>query len=197
MNMSNSVQRCPWCGQDQAYQHYHDTVWGRPVYDSKELFAKLCLDGQQAGLSWLTILRKQANYYQAFAQFEPEQLALFSEQDCEALMTNPGIIRNRLKIKSIVNNAKAYLQLESQGVAFNDYLWSFVGGKTIINRFEQNEQVPSESVESRAMSKALKKVGFSFVGPTICYAFMQAVGMVNDHLSDCHVYQPCLELARK
>lgn len=195
--MSNTPKRCSWCGQDQAYQHYHDTVWGRPVYDAKELFAKLCLDGQQAGLSWLTILRKQANYYQAFAQFEPEKLALFSEQDCEDLMANSGIIRNRLKIKSIVNNAKAYLQLESQGLEFSDYLWSFVNGKTIINNFQYNEQIPTESAESRAMSKALKKAGFSFVGPTICYAFMQAVGMVNDHLSDCHVYQQCLELARK
>ncbi len=195
--MNNSIQRCPWCGQDEDYQHYHDNVWGRPVYDSKELFAKLCLDGQQAGLSWITILRKQANYYQAFAQFEPQQLALFNEQDCESLMDNPGIIRNRLKINSIVKNATAYLQLESQGLAFNDYLWSFVGGKTIINQFQHSEQIPTESAESQAMSKALKKAGFSFVGPTICYAFMQAVGMVNDHLSNCHVYQQCLELARK
>lgn len=193
----STLQRCPWCGSDPLYQQYHDKVWGRPVYDSVELFAKLCLDGQQAGLSWITILRKQQSYYQAFAQFQPDKIALFSQQDCQDLMENKGIVRNKLKINSIVKNAKAYLVIEQQGQPFSDYIWSFVGGKTMVNRYTNMLDIPTESAESQAMSKALKKAGFSFVGPTICYAFMQAVGMINDHLVDCHVYQECVDLAQR
>ncbi|UPW18134.1 DNA-3-methyladenine glycosylase I [Agarivorans sp. TSD2052] len=197
MTQSNTIVRCPWCGDNDDYQHYHDNTWGRPVMDSVELFAKLCLDGQQAGLSWITILRKQQNYYRAFAQFQPEKIALFQEQDCLRLMENPGIVRNKLKINAIVKNAKAYLAIEQQGQTFSDYIWSFVGGKTMVNRYASMQDIPTESAESQAMSKALKKAGFSFVGPTICYAFMQAVGMINDHLVDCHVYQECVDLAQR
>ncbi|MEE1675684.1 DNA-3-methyladenine glycosylase I [Agarivorans aestuarii] len=192
----STLQRCPWCGSDPLYQDYHDKVWGRPVYDSIELFAKLCLDGQQAGLSWITILRKQQSYYQAYAQFQPEKIALFTEQDCQRLMENTGIVRNKLKINSIVKNAKAYLAIEASGQAFNDYIWQFVGGKTIVNSYASLQEIPTESPESQAMSKALKKAGFSFVGPTICYAFMQAVGMLNDHITGCHIYQETVALAR-
>ncbi|WP_221075796.1 DNA-3-methyladenine glycosylase I [Agarivorans aestuarii] len=191
-----TLQRCPWCGSDQLYQQYHDKVWGRPVYDSVELFAKLCLDGQQAGLSWITILRKQQSYYQAYAQFQAEKIALFTEQDCQRLMENKGIVRNKLKINSIVKNAKAYLAIEASGQAFNQYIWQFVGGKTIVNSYANLQEIPTESPESQTMSKALKKAGFSFVGPTICYAFMQAVGMVNDHITGCHVYQETVAQAK-
>ncbi|WP_026959616.1 DNA-3-methyladenine glycosylase I [Aliagarivorans taiwanensis] len=183
--------RCPWCGSDPLYQEYHDTVWGRPNFDKYDLFAKLCLDGQQAGLSWITILRKQQSYYLAYADFQPEKIAQFSEQDVERLLQDPGVIRNRLKVQSIIKNAKGFLALEAQGIDFGEYLWSFVGGKPIVNQWQSMSQVPAETAESQAMSKALKKAGFSFVGPTICYAFMQAVGMVNDHLVDCHVYEAC------
>ncbi|GAB1623737.1 DNA-3-methyladenine glycosylase I [Agarivorans albus] len=190
-------QRCPWCGDDPFYQQYHDQVWGRPVYDAKDLFAKLCLDGQQAGLSWITILRKQQSYYQAYADFEPSEIAKFDQAKVEELLQNPGIIRNKLKVNSVIRNAKSYLAMQEQGVDFSEYLWSFVGGKPIQNSWTSMADIPTETAESQTMSKALKKAGFNFVGPTICYAFMQAVGMVNDHLVDCHVYQECLELGRR
>ena len=186
-------ERCSWCGQDPQYVDYHDKVWGRPVYDSKVLFEKLCLDGQQAGLSWITILRKQENYERAFANFEPSVIATFDEAKVEALMLDKGIVRNRLKINSIIKNAKAFLLYEQehgQG-AFADFLWAFVGGQPIQNSWSEMSQVPAETQESKAMSKQLKKLGFSFVGPTICYAFMQAVGMVNDHLVNCPAYLEC------
>ena len=166
---------------------------GRPVYDPKELFAKLCLDGQQAGLSWITILKKQQNYEQAFANFEPEIIATFDEAKVEELMLNPGIVRNRLKVNSIIKNAKGYLAYTADGKDFSAFLWSFVGGKPIANQITAMSQVPAQTPESEAMSKALKKLGFNFVGPTICYAFMQAVGMVNDHLVECISYQACVD----
>jgi len=184
------VKRCGWVSNDPLYQAYHDEVWGRPVYDSQELFAKLCLDGQQAGLSWITILKKQQNYEAAFANFDPKIIATFDEQKVEALLQNPGIVRNRLKVNSIIKNAKGYLAYVEHGNDFSTFLWSFVGGKPIVNHFTSLEQLPAQTPESEAMSKALKKLGFNFVGPTICYAFMQAVGMVNDHLVDCFCYHP-------
>ena len=193
--MENNVQRCPWCGTDPLYVHYHDTVWGRPEYNSQALFEKLCLDGQQAGLSWLTILRKQENYRQAYAGFDPEQLVRFDDSDVARLLDNPGIVRNRLKVRSILNNARSYLKLKAQGHAFSDFLWQFVDGQPIQNRWRLFEEVPTETAESRAMSRALKKAGFTFVGPTIVYAFMQATGMVNDHLIDCHVHEVCRRLS--
>ncbi|MBB1363184.1 DNA-3-methyladenine glycosylase I [Shewanella sp. SR44-4] len=182
------VNRCGWVSEDPLYQHYHDTVWGRPEFDAKQLFAKLCLDGQQAGLSWITILKKQQNYQQLFANFEPSIIAQYDQAKVEALMLEPGIVRNRLKINSIIRNAKAYLAFVEQGDDFSKFLWSFVDGEPRANNFSSSSQVPAQTPESEAMSKALKKLGFNFVGPTICYAFMQAVGMVNDHTTDCHCY---------
>lgn len=187
------TERCSWCGDDPQYVEYHDKVWGRPVYDAKVLFEKLCLDGQQAGLSWITILRKQANYEQAFANFEPSIVAEFDESKVEELMQNKGIVRNRLKVNSIIKNARAFLKYEQEhgDGSFAEFLWNFVGGQPIQNKWKNMDEVPAETDESKAMSKALKKLGFSFVGPTICYAFMQAVGMVNDHLVKCPAYKQC------
>jgi len=187
--------RCAWCGEEPIYVDYHDNVWGRPEYDSKELFEKLCLDGQQAGLSWITILKKRQGYLNAFANFDANEIKDFTEEDVERLMQDTGIIRNRLKINSIIKNAKAYLAYEEEHGkgSFSTFLWGFVGGKPKVNKFETMAEVPAETVESQAMSKALKKLGFNFVGPTICYAFMQAVGMVNDHLVSCPSYQACCE----
>ncbi|USD37608.1 MULTISPECIES: DNA-3-methyladenine glycosylase I [Ferrimonas] len=189
-------QRCSWCGTDPQYVEYHDTQWGRPVRDKRELFAKLCLDGQQAGLSWLIILRKTPHYFEVFEQFDPARIAEFDEARVELLLQDPGIVRNRLKVNSIIKNAKAYLALQQQGVDFSDYLWSFVGGQPIDNALKPGDAYPTRSVESDAMSKALKKAGFSFVGTTICYAFMQAVGMFNDHLVNCPSYRECQQLSQ-
>ena len=177
--------RCPWVTQDPQYIAYHDTQWGRPVTDSRELFEKLCLDGQQAGLSWLTILKRSDGYRRAFANFDPQQIARFGAEDVERLRQDSGIIRNRLKIESIIKNARAYLAMEAEGIDFATFLWSFVGGKVQINHWQSVSEAPTSSPESDAMSKALKQRGFNFVGTTICYAFMQAVGMVNDHQTTC------------
>lgn len=180
--------RCGWVNDDPRYQAYHDQEWGVPEHDSRALFEKLCLDGQQAGLSWFTILCKIPSYRAAFANFEPALIATFTEQDVDRLMTMPeaGIVRNRLKIRSIITNARAYLQMEQEGVNFSDWLWQFAGGSPVINHWSNLDEVPAYTPESRAMARALKKRGFSFVGDTICYAFMQATGMVNDHLLGCH-----------
>lgn len=186
-----SSQRCPWCGDASDYQAYHDHVWGRPVYDSRELFAKLCLDGQQAGLSWITILRKQAGYEEAFFSFDPVKLHSIQGPERDAFidtqMGNRKIVRNRLKIHSIFKNADGFVQLKQQGTEFSEFIWQFVDHQVVDRRPVTMRDIPTQNAESIAMSKALKKAGFTFVGPTICYAFMQAVGMVNDHLSDCHV----------
>lgn len=189
------MTRCGWCGQDPQYQAYHDTVWGRPERDSRELFKKLCLDGQQAGLSWITILRKQAAYEAAFYDFDPERMAQMSDEYLSRQMENTAIVRNRRKLESLRGNARAYLALETEPGAFSEYLWAFVDGVPVQNRWTTLAEVPTETEASRQMSKSLKKQGFSFVGPTICYAFMQAVGMVNDHLVDCHCYEPCRQLS--
>ena len=182
------LERCAWVNDDSRYQAYHDFEWGVPEYDSRALFEKLCLDGQQAGLSWFTILCKIPNYHAAFANFEPALIAQFSEQDVERLMADPevGIVRNRLKIRSIITNAHAYLLMEQEGINFSAWLWQFVGGKPVINHWPSAKEVPTSTLTSQLMAKALKKRGFSFVGETICYAFMQATGMVNDHLLSCH-----------
>ncbi|MFA3792884.1 DNA-3-methyladenine glycosylase I [Aliiglaciecola sp. SL4] len=184
-----NIKRCSWVGKDPIYQEYHDKVWGRPVTDPKELFAKLCLDGQQAGLSWITILKKQQNYEAAFHHFEPNKIVLMEDDDVERLMLDKGIVRNRLKIKSIINNAHAYLKMQQEGILFDDFIWSFVDHKVIKNHWKNASEVPNSTPESDLMAKALKKKGFSFVGTTICYAFMQAVGLVNDHTTNCHCYQ--------
>ena len=180
--------RCPWPGEDPLYVAYHDEEWGLPVYDDQALFAKLLLDGAQAGLSWITILRKRENYYAAFDQFDPKKIAAYDDVKIAQLLANPGIVRNRQKVNAFVRNAQAYLKLKAELGSFSDYLWNFVGGAPILHAWETGEQLPATSPESVAMSKDLKQRGFSFVGPTICYAFMQAVGMVNDHLVSCFRY---------
>ncbi len=195
--MNPSEKRCPWCGDDPLYVDYHDTIWGRPVADSRELFAKLCLDGQQAGLSWITILRKQAGYEAAFDDFDPERIARYDEARIRRLLENPGIVRNRRKVESIIGNARAFLSLAEAGEAFSRFLWQFVDGRPIINHWRSIDEVPARTPESEAMSRALRKQGFNFVGPTICYAFMQAVGMVNDHLVDCPQHGPCASAAEQ
>jgi DNA-3-methyladenine glycosylase I len=184
-------QRCPWCGNDALYQDYHDHVWGRPRYDSQDLFAKLCLDGQQAGLSWLTILKKEQSYYAAYDGFQPEKIIKYDQTKVDSLLQNPGVVRNKLKVQSIIRNAKGYIEIEKEHVSFAEFIWSFVEGKSIQHSCENMSEVPASSVESEAMSKALKQYGFNFVGPTICYAFMQAVGMVNDHLTNCPQWKEC------
>lgn len=199
--MKNVTQRndgrCPWCGDAPDYIEYHDRVWGRPVAERDELFEKLCLDGQQAGLSWLTILRKQSGYRQRFELFRPERLSAWDEEAIEAALLDPGIVRNRRKVEAIIGNARALLAMEEAGEDFSDFLWSFVNHQTIINEFQDVRDIPDETAESRAMSRALKKRSFRFVGPTICYAFMQAVGMVNDHLLGCPVREETLTLSRE
>jgi len=179
------TKRCPWCGEDPLYVKYHDTEWGIPEYNSKALFGKLILDGAQAGLSWITILRKRENYLKAFDGFDPVKMARYSDAKLERLLQDPGIVRNRLKVASARQNAQAYLRLKHRGVIFSEYLWGFVGGNPIQNHWKSMDEMPTTSPEAVAMSKALKKDGFNFVGPTIVYAFMQAVGMVNDHLTSC------------
>lgn len=191
---SNSkMQTCPWCGTDPIYVEYHDTEWGVPEYDNRALFEKLLLDGAQAGLSWITILKKREGYRRAYDQFNPEKMARYTDKKLERLMQDEGIVRNRLKIKSARQNAQAYLKIMKDGGPngekdFSEFLWGFVGGAPIQNAFRSMEDVPAFTSEAEAMSKALKKAGFNFVGPTIVYAFMQAVGMVNDHLISCPRY---------
>ena len=181
--------RCPWCGTDPLYVQYHDEEWGVPVYDDQVLFAKLILDGAQAGLSWITILRKRENYYRAFDNFDPVRMAAYDEAKLAALLADPGIVRNRLKIRAAVQNAQAYLRIQAEEGGFSDFLWQFVGGRPIQNNWRTLADFPAKTAESEAMSKALRRRGFNFVGPTICYAFMQAVGMVNDHTVDCFRYE--------
>lgn len=176
--------RCPW-PKSELDIHYHDTEWGLPCHDDQTLFEFIILEGAQAGLSWSTILRKRENYRDAFAGFDPAKVARFTPARCEKLLTNEGIIRNRLKVFGAVRNAKAFLKVQDEFGSFDSFIWSFVGGEPIANRWSSFKQVPAQTPESDAMSKALKRRGFTFVGSTICYAFMQATGMVNDHLTSC------------
>ncbi len=187
--------RCEWCGTDPLYVAYHDEEWGVPEFDDRQLFAKLILDGAQAGLSWITILRKRENYWAAFDGFDPEKIARYDEQKIAELLQNPGIVRNRLKVQSAVKNAQGFLQIMEEHGSFSDYLWQFVDGRPIQNPWRTLADFPAETAESQAMSKGLKSYGFNFVGPTICYAFMQAVGMVNDHVVDCFRDAECRALA--
>jgi DNA-3-methyladenine glycosylase I len=177
--------RCAWSLSDPLMQAYHDNEWGVPVRDDRVLFEFLILEGAQAGLSWSTILKRRESYREAFAGFDPEAVAKFGPRQVRALMENPGVIRNRLKIEGAVKNAKAFLEVGVEHGAFSAYMWSFVGGKPIVNRPRPGDPVRATSQESDAMSKALKKRGFTFVGSTICYAFMQATGLVNDHVRGC------------
>jgi DNA-3-methyladenine glycosylase I len=178
-------ERCDWSLSHPLLIEYHDREWGVPLRDDRELFAKLVLDGAQAGLSWLTILKRREGYERAFEGLDPEVIARYGERDVERLLADPGIIRNRQKVASAIDNARAYLELRNELGSFSDHLWSFVDGRPVVNRFREQGQLPAETAISRALSKDLKSRRFSFVGPTIVYAFMQAVGMVNDHLVSC------------
>jgi DNA-3-methyladenine glycosylase I len=177
--------RCSWVTNDPLYIDYHDKEWGKPQYDSLKLFEKICLEGQQAGLSWITVLKKRDEYHRCFYNFEPEKIIQLTTTDIELLLKNKGLIRNRLKLNSIVNNAKAYLAMQNNNEDFSQFIWSFVGDKPIINHYKDKSEVPVSTEISDKMSKALKKKGFSFVGSTICYAFMQSMGLVDDHFEDC------------
>lgn len=188
--------RCPWCGDDPLYVAYHDHEWGVPERDDRALYEKLILDGFQAGLSWITILRKRENFRRAFDGFQPEKIARYTPRKIEALMNDAGIVRNRAKVEGAVKSAKAYLAMADQGISFSDYLWDFMDGRPIQNRWTRDDKIPAETKQSQAMSKALKQAGFVFCGPTITYAFMQAVGMVNDHLVTCPRHQSCRKLGQ-
>ncbi len=184
--MTEDRPRCPWSEEHPLLRAYHDEEWGVPVREDEALFAKLVLDGQQAGLSWLTILKKRDGYRDAFDGFDPEAMASMDEDELERLLANPAIVRNRRKLVSAIRNARAYLDFrEEAGESFSAFLWGFVDGDPVVNRWTSPEEVPARTERSAAMAAALKERGFSFVGPTICYAFMQAVGMVNDHLVGC------------
>lgn len=192
---ATELQRCGWAGDDELYQHYHDNEWGVPIRDSRMLFEFLCLEGAQAGLSWITILRKREGYRELFDGFEPAVIVAYDDERLEALRQDERIIRNRAKIRSVVSNARAYLDMESNGLSFADYIWSFVDGEPVQNCWVELSQIPASTATSEAMSKDLKKRGFNFVGPTICYAFMQAAGLVNDHLTSCFRWQEIRETA--
>lgn len=181
--------RCPWAGSDPLYVEYHDREWGVPVHDDRTLFEMLTLEGAQAGLSWITILRKRENYRTALHNFDAKRIAAFTAKDVRRLMQNDGIVRNRLKIESTISNAKAFLAIRKEYGSFDSYIWQFVNGHPLVNTRKTLRDVPATSPESDAMSRDLKKRGFRFVGSTICYAFMQATGMVNDHLLSCFRYR--------
>ena len=190
-----SVTRCAWCGDDPLYQAYPAPEGGVPLHDDRALFELLTLEGAQAGLSWITVLRKRETYRQAFAGFDPEQVARFTEADQAALMLNPGIVRNRLKIASTIDNARAFLAIQAEFGSFDAWLWRFVDGQPIQNQLRSLAEAQASTALSDQLSKALKKRGFRFVGTTICYAFMQAAGLVNDHVTDCFRHQEVAALS--
>ncbi len=195
---AREVERCPWASGKAGplTVRYHDEEWGVPVHDDVTHFEFMVLDGAQAGLSWNTILAKRENYRRAFAGFDPEKVARFDRRKIERLLRDPGIVRNRLKIESAVRNARAFLRVQEEFGSFDEYIWRFVGGRTRRNAWRDMSEVPAETPESRAMSRDLKKRGFGFVGPTICYAYMQAAGLVNDHLVSCFRYREVGRAAR-
>lgn len=182
------VKRCDWCGEDPLYIAYHDQEWGVPVYDDKKLFEMLTLEGAQAGLSWITILKKRKNYVRAFEGFDPRIIARYGDDDFARLVADSGIIRNKLKIGSTITNSKAMLAIVEEFGSFSEYLWRFVDGIPLQNRWHALADIPAQTDLSKKLSKDLKQRGFSFVGPTVCYSMMQAVGMVNDHLFECYRY---------
>ena len=195
--MTKAVQRCEWAeGVSLDYIEYHDKEWGVPVWDDQVQFEFLILEGAQAGLSWSTILNKRDGYRKAFADFNPEKVARFTDKRVEKLLLDPAIVRNRLKVRSAVTNAKAFLAVQQEFGTFCDYIWDFIGGRPIQNKFRKDGDVPATSPESDALSKDLKKRGFKFVGSTIVYAHMQATGMVNDHVVGCFRYKPCVAMAK-
>ena len=179
------IQRCPWAEVDPLMIEYHDTEWGVPLHDDRKLFEFLVLDAMQAGLSWLTVLRKRDNFRRAFDDFDPQRVARYTKRRIEKLLNDEGIIRNRLKIEATVANARAFLQLQHELGSFSDYIWGFVDGKSVVNVWKTQKQIPAQTPLSIKMSKDLQQRGFRFAGPTICYAFMQAAGLVNDHLVTC------------
>ena len=185
----DEVRRCNWSVSDPIYIKYHDKEWGVPVHNERKLFEMIVLDGAQAGLSWLTILKKRENYRKAFDNFDPKKVAKYDKRKISQLLKNEGIIRNKLKVESAVTNAKAFLKVKEEFGTFDKYIWKFVDGKTKVNSWKTLKHIPATSKESDAMSKDLKVRGFKFVGSTICYAFMQAAGMVNDHTVDCFRYK--------
>jgi DNA-3-methyladenine glycosylase I len=193
---SDGRKRCPWPKQDPLYVAYHDEEWGVPEFDDRALYEKLVLDGFQAGLSWITILRKRDNFRHAFDGFDPEKIARYPKRKIESLMKDASIVRNRAKIEGAVSSARAWLDIMDKGPGFSDLLWDFLDGKPKQNYFRSTKLVPAETDVSRRMSKELIGHGFKFVGPTIVYAFMQAVGMVNDHLVSCHRHAACAKLAK-
>jgi DNA-3-methyladenine glycosylase I len=180
-----NIHRCSWPGEDPFYVAYHDEEWGVPVRDGQALFEKLILDGFQAGLSWITILRKREAFIKAFDGFDPQKIARYTPKKVERLMQDAGIVRNRSKIESTISSAQAWLDMEESGQSFEDFIWGFVDGKVVQNSWKNESKVPVDSPQSIAMSKALKQAGFKYCGPTICYAFMQAVGLINDHTTKC------------
>ena len=193
--MTETTQRCGWAGNDSLYVQYHDEEWGVPIHDDRKWFEKMLLDSAQAGLSWITILRKRENYRQAYENFDYQKVARFDAQKVEALLANPGIVRNRRKIEASVKSAQAFLRVQDEFGSFNAYIWRFVGGTPKVNRWTSLPELPAKTPESVALSHDLIKRGFAFVGPTICYAFMQAGGMVNDHLVTCFRHQELAKMA--
>jgi DNA-3-methyladenine glycosylase I len=180
------IKRCAWCGEDPLYIEYHDKEWGVPLHDERRLFEMLCLEGAQAGLSWITILKKRDGYRRAFDNFEKEKIVLYTDRDIARLSADSDIVRNKLKICSVIQNAISVLQLYEEGKTLDTYLWDYVDGTPIQNRWKDTSELPATTPLSEKMSKELKKRGFKFIGPTICYALMQSIGMVNDHLVDCY-----------
>lgn len=182
-------RRCAWSGDDALYIEYHDREWGVPVHDDRKLFEMLCLEGAQAGLSWITILRKRENYRKAFDNFNAKKISMYDSKKVKSLLNNPGIVRNKLKIKSVIQNARAFLLIQKEFGSFDEYIWRFAGTKIKQKAWKSTKHIPPSTKESDAMSKDLKARGFTFVGSTICCAFMQAVGIVNDHTADCFRYK--------
>ena len=189
MNEDKMQKRCEWAGSDPLYIEYHDNEWGVPVHDDRKIFEMLVLEGAQAGLNWLTVLRKRENYRKAFDNFDPRKVAQYDSKKLQELLANEGIIRNKLKIHSAIQNARAFLEVQKEFGSFDAYIWQFVGGRPIRNSWKSLSELPAQTAESEAMSKDLKRRGFGFVGPTICYAHMQATGMVNDHVVTCFRYK--------
>lgn len=191
--MARKVNRCVWCDGEDIYIKYHDKEWGVPLHSDRKLFEFLILEGAQAGLSWITVLKKRKTYRDVFDQFDFDKVANYKEAKIKSLLNNPGIIRNQLKIRAAVKNANAFIQVRREFGTFNKYIWQFTGGKVIQNSWKSLKEMPAETEISQLMSKDLKKRGFTFVGPTICYAFMQAIGMVNDHVVDCYRYKELMK----
>jgi DNA-3-methyladenine glycosylase I len=191
MPISTKLQRCSWALGSELEQIYHDTEWGVPLHEDKKLFELITLEGAQAGLSWATVLNKRENYRKLFDGFEVEKIACYDSRKIESLLTNPGIIRNRLKVESTVTNARAFIALQNEFGSFDAFIWQFTEGKPIVNQWQRVENIPSRTELSDRLSKQLRKRGFRFVGTTICYAFMQATGMINDHIVNCFRYHQC------